>query len=908
MLLGREEERLALDRLLADARTGHSGVLAFVGEPGIGKTALVDYAAEHAAGMRVLRARGIESEAEVPFGGLLELLRPALTALDRIPAPQAEALAGALALRPAHAQDRFAVGAATLSLLAAHAEEAPVLLAVDDAHWLDASTAEALLFAIRRLVAETIAVVLSVRDGQRSLLDGADLRVVRVGGLDRRSAAALLVSAAMPREAVDRLYDATGGNPLALLELARDPPVVASLPPGAPLPVSKTIAQSFLRRVSALDADTRRIVLLAAASDTGDVALLGRAASSLGLDLEALVPAEAAGLVRLGDGELEFRHPLARSAVYAGASDQARREVHDALARTLPDRDIDRRAWHLAAAAIGLDETASTALEQAGSRARVRSAYAVAAAAFERGGRLTTSEARRAQLLFAAADCAWLGGLADRAMALLDEARSHAADPGLAGRIEHLRAHVTTRRGPIGEGVALLMAAADLVAEREPGLAVVMLAEAAHACVYAGDTGTMLEAARRASSLASDGADARTEFFAAVARGMALITAGEGEEGAGALRRAVELAQNSAELRDDLRLLALTTQVPLWLREAQAGRELIARAVALARQHSAAGVLPYILNHVGRDESMTDRWAEAESTFHEAIQLARETGQRSELAVGLASLAWLEARQGKGHECRAHAGEARAVCREVGIAIYDIWAIAAVGELELAAGRPADALEQFEAQALALESVGFADVDIAPGPELVECYLRLGRREEAVVATAEYAAKAERKGQPWALARAARSRALVAAEGEFQQPFDDALALHEQTPDVFELARTRLAYGARLRRTRQRVRAREELRRAVELFDGLGAAVWAELAIDELAATGETARRRDASTLDQLTPRERQIALLLAGGSTTREAAAGLFLSPKTVEYHLRHVYRKLGIRSREELALALGT
>jgi DNA-binding CsgD family transcriptional regulator len=247
------------------------------------------------------------------------------------------------------------------------------------------------------------------------------------------------------------------------------------------------------------------------------------------------------------------------------------------------------------------------------------------------------------------------------------------------------------------------------------------------------------------------------------------------------------------------------------------------------------------------------------------------------------------------------------LCREVGVTIYDIWAIAAVGELELAAGRAMEALAQFEAQALALESLGFSDVDISPGPELVECYLRLGRRGQAVAAAAEYTAKAESKGQPWALARAARAQALVAPEGEFEREFEHAVGIHAKTPDVFELARTRLAYGARLRRARRRVRAREELRRAVELFEDLGAVVWADVAIAELAATGETARRRDASTLDQLTPRERQIALLLGRGSTTREAAAAVFLSPKTVEYHLRHVYQKLGIRSRGELTSALG-
>jgi predicted ATPase len=409
MLLGREYERLALDRLLTEARDGESGVLALVGEPGIGKTALLDHAAGRAGGMCVLRARGIESEAEVPFAGLAELLRPALQAMDRIPAPQAKALAGALALGPASAGYRFAIGAATLSLLSAFAEEAPLAVLVDDAHLLDESSAGALLFAARRLVADPIALVLTVREGERSLLDGADLRVLRIAGLDRSDAAKLLEGADVREDAADRLYRATAGNPLALLELAGDADRVATLPVDAPVPISTSIATAFLRRFGRLPEPTRRMLVLAAASDSGDVAVLSRAASSIGLDVDDLAAAEEAGLVTL-DGEVQFRHPLARSAVYTGAPGAERREMHAALALALPDRDVDRRAWHLAAASVGPNEEASAALEEAGVRALERSAYAVAAGAFERGARLAVSGESRARMLFAASDAAWLGG------------------------------------------------------------------------------------------------------------------------------------------------------------------------------------------------------------------------------------------------------------------------------------------------------------------------------------------------------------------------------------------------------------------------------------------------------------------------------------------------------------------
>ncbi len=488
MLLGREEERLALDRLLAEARDGRSGVLALVGEPGIGKTVLLEYAAARADGMRVLSARGVESEAEVPFAGLAELLRPALSAFERIPAPQATALAGALALGPAAAQDRFAIGAATLSLLSACAEEAPLALLVDDAHLLDGSSAEALLFAARRLLADPIALILTVREGEPSLLDGADLRVLRLAGLGRCDAGELLERAEVPREAVERLYRATGGNPLALLELAPEAARLAALPSDGPIPISTSIAAAFVRRFGRLPEATRRMLVLAAANDAGNLAVLARAGASIGLDVGDLAAAEEAGLVTLDRGEIEFRHPLARSAVYADAPAHERREAHAALAKALPDRDVDRRAWHLAAASVGPNDQASAALEQAGVRACGRTAYAVAAAAFERGALLASADDARGRLLFAAAEAAWLSGNPKRTIELLAGARLHATDPGIAARIDQLRGHVTMRRGPVMDGYPLIVAAAEEIAETDPELAVVMLAEAVHGCFYAGDT------------------------------------------------------------------------------------------------------------------------------------------------------------------------------------------------------------------------------------------------------------------------------------------------------------------------------------------------------------------------------------------------------------------------------------
>jgi DNA-binding CsgD family transcriptional regulator/tetratricopeptide (TPR) repeat protein len=901
MLLGRDHERQQIDTALALARSGSSATLALVGEPGIGKTALLGYAAEHAAGMQVLRARGIESEAQIPFGSLLELIRPALVLLDKIPRPQAAALEGALALRPGTAHDRFAVGAATLSMLAAYAEQAPVAVLVDDAQWLDGSSAQALLFAFRRLLADPIAVLVAARDGEPSLLDGADLPVHRIGGLTRDEAA-MLVGGLTPAAAA-RLHQATAGNPLALLELAPDAHDLALAPEGAPVVVSARISRAFLHRAGQLDQATRQVLVLAAASDTGDLPTLERAAARLGTDLSALAAAESAGLVTLQAGVVEFRHPLARSAIYAEAAASQRREAHRALAAALPDRDVDRRAWHLAAAAAGPDESASAALEQAGSRGRDRSAYATAAAAFERAGRLTASGERRARLLRESAEAAWLAGFTDRAVALLGEARDATSDPVTLVDVDELSGHIATRCGPVMAGYAILTAAAETTdAER----AVAMLAEAALACFLAGNPAEMLAVAERADALLPARPSPRTRFLAGMAAGMARIFGGDAAAGSEAIHEAVTLAESSADLQEDLQLIPWLALGPLFLRQAGAGRLLLDHALRTARARAAVGAVPFVLNLLARDQAATDRWAAAAASYQESIDLARESGQRSGLASALAGLAWLHARRGRDRECQACAIEALSLCRELGMGLYEIWTTAALGDLELGRGDAGRAAEHFEHQQQLLRDRGITDIDLSPAAELTEVYLRLGRGDKAERAAADYLAAASTKGQPWPLARALRCQGMLAPDNAYSSCFEEALRVHTRSLDAFEAARTRLAYGERLRRTRNRVLAREQLRCAADAFERLGARPWADRARSELAATGETRRRRDPSTIDELTPQELQIALLLTAGRTTRETAAALFLSPKTVEYHLRHVYEKLAIHSRDELAQAL--
>ncbi len=910
MLVGRDREQQTLVRLLDEARAGRSGVLAIAGEPGIGKSALLAYAGEQAAGLNVLRARGVQSEAQIPFAGLLELLRPALPCIDQLPDPQAAALESALALRPAaSAPGRFAVGAATLSLLAAYSEQSPVAVLVDDAHWLDGSSADALLFAFRRLDADPVAVVLAVRQDELSLLDGADLPTLRLAGLDRASAAELLRRQGdepLSQDLADRLLRDTGGNPLALLELGAERERLAGLPADAPLAAGISVARVYLRRMRMLPHRTRDVLVLASAIDGGELPVLARAAPMLGLDLSDLVPAEVAGLITVHDSRVEFRHPLARSAIYGDATAGRRRELHRALASALPDAEADRRAWHLALASFGPDDAASSALEQAGQRAYRRSAYEVSSRAFERAASLAPEEARQGRLLYSSADAAWLGGLADRAVALLDEAERHVPPAELAIEIQHLRGYIAVHRGPVAQGQEILLAAAERAAPIDQERAVVMLAEVAYASFYAGDAGAMRLAAERAASLAPTDPSGRIAFFTLITRGMALIFSGEDEPGAPAVRAAVEMLERSDELRDDPRLLAWAAMGSVWLREADTGRALLYRALETARRKSAVGTLPFLLEHVAVHEAGAGRWAEAQAVFHEAIALAREIGQYSDLGVALGFSARLEARLGSAELSRRHADEALSLSRRLGLSLAEVWAIAALGDLELGLGQPAAALAHFEDQRAVLHAQGIADPDLSPVPELVEIYLRLGRGPDAAELAAEFGRDAEIKAQPWALARAARCRGLLAAEGESEPHFDTALVLHGQTPDAFEMARTHLAYGARLRRERQRVRAREQLRAAVEVFDHLGADPWAEMARTELAATGETARRRDVTTLNDLTPQELQIALSLAEGRTTRQTAAALFLSPKTIEYHLRSVYRKLSVGSRSELTAAM--
>jgi DNA-binding CsgD family transcriptional regulator len=910
MLLGREAECGRIERLLADARAGTSGALVIGGDPGVGKTALLEHAAANATGMTVLRARGVESEAEVPFSGLLELVRPVLDRIGAIPAPQAAALRGALALAPARERDRFAVGAATLSLLATCAEARPLLALVDDAQWLDPSSVGSLVFAARRLVADSAAVIFAARRDEGGALDRAGFPELRLEGLDWAASTALLsrhAPAPVPAATAERLFRATGGNPLALVELAAAAPDLAADLVEGPLTVQTSVERAFLQRTAALSPDARRALLVAAAAHSGQLGAIARAMAALGVATDGLEEAERAGLVTVRDARVEFCHPLARSAVYAVAAPPERRAAHGALADAVPKMDVDGRAWHLASAAFGPDEQVAVALDAAAGRARERSAYAVAASAFERAARLTPQpDDARARRLLSAADAAWLGGRAESTLRTVDEALTCRVEPPLRAAALHLRGRALLHVGPVTDGHDALVVAAEEIGASDAAEAVVMLAEAADGCVYAGRPETMLHTARRAWALLPHAAGERETAFASFALGTALIFNGHGAEGSELVRDAIALIDGSDVLGDDLRLLSWAALAPLWLREADTGRALIERAIGAARAQGALGVLPFVLQIAALDSAASDRWAISGALHDEAIRLARDTGQAVRLCGALAGLARVEARRGQEAGCRAHAEEALAIAKRLRLGFYAAWAVHALGDLELAVGRLEAAVERLGERERLLADLHIADPDMSAAPELVEVYVRAGRIRDAERVARGYLAAAQKKGRPWALARAGRCRGLLADANAFDEPFANAFDQHQLTPDVYELARTQLCYGERLRRARRRTDARVQLRAAFAAFGELGAAPWAERARLELQATGETARRRRPSTLDQLTPQELRIALALADGKTMRAAAAELFLSPKTIEYHLRNAYRKLGIRSRAELLHAL--
>ena len=902
VLVGREDELRRLERLLAAARVGSSGVLVVCGDPGIGKTSLLDHSREHTAGMRVLSARGMESEQDLAFGGLHQLCTPLLGLLDELPVPQAEALGVALALRQGPRPERFAVGAALLGLLTRAAEDVPLAVFVDDAHLLDDSSAQALVFAARRLENDAVAVVAAQRDEPASGLTG--LSVLRLGPLGVVATRELLPGAnrwATSASSLARFHEATGGNPLAIVELATDAERLLAAPPHTPLPLSGTLQAAFLRRLGPLSPQAQSVLLLAAA-DSRDLTTLAAACGRLKLSLGALGEAESAGLVRVTDQSVEFRHPLVRAAVYGAADPAVRRQAHQALADCVPATEPGRRAWHRAEAALGPDEGAAALLAAAGADSAHRGANAEAASQWERAAALTVDPDSRARRLRSAGEQAWLAGATERAGVLLGRSLDLASAPRDRALAMAGLAQLEAGSGSLARARDLQLAAADLAETHDATVTAVALADAVGASLYLCDAATARRVGDRLTAMTGPSAAPLVNHLGSLAAGVALVLGGEADRGPELIRAALANPVHTGPtgVRWGMHWAMIG---PLFLREAGSNRDVVAQVVQSVRERAAVGALPFLLSLIAKDAAASTAWQQADELYAEAVRLAEETGHTIDRALGLAGWSILQARQGRASEAGATAAEAMRLGGVHDVHLAEVWAAWALADLASAEGRVADAVTGYEDVLGRLESLGVSDPDLSPVPELLESRRPVDDRGARLQAATAFLDAAALKGQPWALARAHRGLGLVLGGDEAAAEFTTALELHERTPDAYEAARTRLAFGACLRRSRRRVEARPVLRAALATFEQLGAAPWADRAAAELEATGEHAVRRGVAASAVLTPQERQIAALLAAGRTTREAAAALFLSPKTVEYHLRHVYLKLGIRSREELA-----
>jgi DNA-binding CsgD family transcriptional regulator len=902
-LVGREREIARLQGLLDGARAGRSGALLLHGEAGIGKTALLRCAIDAAGGFRVLRARGMESESDIPYAGLAELVAPLLGGLDDLPGVQAGALRGALALGPAAAGDRFTVPAALLSLLGHAAEERPVLAVIDDAQWLDEPSLEALLFAGRRLDAESVAMLGALRDGTPvATMQVPWLERLHVRPLAEDDARALLDAAIAPAVTA-RLIAGAGGNPLALLEIPRllnEAQRAGREPLSEPLRPGTEIERAYATALSALPEPTRRALLVAAAADTRRMDALQAGLRVTELAPSDLAAAEATGIVALNAGELEFRHPLLRATVYHAATPPERRAAHAALAAAAPD-DSAPRAWHLAACAVAPDERVAAALERAALDARDRGAHATAAHDMTRAAHLTPEPALRAGRLLGAAHDAVRGGEVDLAYGLLDEAAGQTDDPLLMADIERLRGHVEMRRGSPAAAHERLVREAERVRPRDTERAAAMLLEASVAHMITGDMEALMATAERARVLAT-GVEPGIELLATTVIGEAYLATGDLTRG-DALLRACEPYLLEGDVLAAVEIVSLAGHSAIWIENWERAERILGRLIAAARDASSVTGLIYPLAAVSHLDFRRGRWAPALASASEAVELADDTGQYALLGPALAALAHVEASLGHEEACRRDCARGLGLLAAAAGEATAVYLHSSVGLLELGLGRIPEAIAALEhADRIGLRlRVGEAVVQRAG--DLVEAYVRAGRREEAEARLVLLEDEGRRTGARWSQAVAARCRGLLAADDDVRSAFDAALALHDGLPMPFERARTLLALGERLRRARQRAEAREPLNVALETFERLGARPWAERARGELRATGQAGGRRAPVAADQLTAHELQIAVLVAQGMTNREAAAALFLSPKTIEYHLGQIYRKLDVRGRAQLA-----
>ncbi len=903
MLLGRHRERETLDRLLEAVRAGESRALVVRGEAGVGKTALLEYVCARATGCRVVRAAGVQSEMELAFAGLHQLCSPLLDRLGRLPLPQARALETVFGLSAGPAPDRFFVGLAVLGLLSESAEDRPLVCLVDDAQWLDRASGEALAFVARRLAAEPVALVLAARPvvGRQ---DWDGVGELEVEGLSDRDAQALLSSAISGRldERVrDRILAETRGNPLALLELPR------GLTPGQlagglglpdALPLSGRIEQSFRRRLDALPADTQRLLLVAAAEPLGEPLLVWRAAARLGLGAEAAEPLDEAGLAEFG-ARVQFRHPIVRSVVYRAAAPADRREAHAALAEAT-DREVDpdRRAWHRAHATGSPDEDVAAELERSAGRARARGGLAATAAFLERAVTLTPDAARRAERALHAAQAKQMAGAPDAALALVAVADAGPLDELQRAQAQLLRAQVVVLGTGRSTDPSVLLAAARRLEPLDVGLARETYLDVLVALLFAGftDGGLAHRAVAEAALAAEQPLPPRA--IDRLLDGLALLITADYATAAPTLKRALDAFEH-----DDLEgaqgfgrgWLACHVATMLWDHESQ--HALAVRHVQLAREAGALVMLPVTLPMLAGIHMRNGDLGAAATVIEELDTATEAMGAEASRYLSL-SLAAFQGREreavaliGGGLEGAAVEGWGMNVVRWARALLYN-----GLGRYEeaVAAAREAYVHQQ---------PIGTSSWTL---PEIVEAGVRGGMHKMAVGALEQLSAMATVSGTDWALGIEARSRALLSEGAAADHLYREAIERLGRPGVRVELARAHLLYGEWLRRQQRRVDARGQLRIAHDMLTAMGVEAFADRAARELRATGANARKRSVETAGQLTAQEAQIARLARDGLSNPEIGTRLFISRRTVEYHLAKVFSKLDISSRTQLAVAL--
>ena len=900
-MLGRQRERAVLDRLLDTARSGHSAVLVVHGDPGIGKTALLEYAMEAAEDFHVVRTSGVEGELDLDYAALHQLCTPILEFIDRLPDPQRNALGVAFGLNTGPAPSPLPVGLAVLGLLSEAADQQPLLCVIDDAQWLDDASGAALAFVARRLLAERIALVFATRQVDRGLAGFAQFRVDPLGRRDSRALLESVLVLRLDESVLERIVTETAGNPLALLELPRGltPAQLAGgfgLP--AALPLSTGIEQSFRRRLDRLPHDARQLLLLAAAEPLGDTALLWRAAQQLGIPEGAVQAVESDGLLTL-DSVVAFRHPLARSAVYGSAEPNERREVHRALANaTDPRTDPDRRAWHRAQAASGPDEEVATELERSATRAQARGGFAAAAAFMERSVALTTDPVRRADRALRAAETKRLAGALDSALVLAAVAARGPLDELQRAQLDVLLGRIAFAGNRGNDASPLMLKAASRLEHVDLQLSRETYLDAMTAALFAGRLAVDANAQVVArAARAAPRADAPVRASELLLDGLVLLITDGYKSGTSVLKQAMR-AFRADDVGVDERLrwswLAGGAAGLIW--DYENWDVLTAREEKLARDVGALTVLPITLSTRAGLYLFAGEVAEAEFLVDQ-VTIVTDASDNQRLPNAALVVA---AFRGEEHEARQliEATTKDSSARGEGLALaMTLWATAVLSN---ALGQYEDA---FRAAMEALKDPndlwysGWATV------ELIEAASRTGNTAQAMPALEHLTEATDASGTDWALAVQARCRALLSDTEQAEALYREAIDRLLPTRMRLDLARTRLLYGEWLRRQRRRRDARDQLRGAHGLFSEFGMSGFAGRAAAELLATGETVRKRTVDTRGELTAQEAQISALAAQGATNQEIAGQMFISPSTVEYHLHKAFRKLGVRSRTELA-----